>query len=131
MTGRIRLWSLIAPALFFGALLGAASANAQSVGLDEAVTSQGAVRPAVGFTAVQKSAIYNEILRQRAGPFSARIEANVGASVPRSARLAELPIGTGAGEASVLKYATVAGDVVIVDPIEMRVIGVIHGNVGP
>lgn len=131
MTGRIRLWSLIAPALLFGALLGAPSAHAQSVGLDEAVTSQGAVRPTLEFTPAQKSAIYNGILRQRAGAFSARIEPTVGASVPRSVRLGELPIGTGVAEASFLKYAMVADDVVIVDPIEMRVIGVIHGNIGP
>jgi hypothetical protein len=135
MAGRVRLWASIALALILsaplGAFLGAANADAQSVGAEEAVSSQGAVRPTAGFTPAQKSAIYNEILRQRARAFTARIEPTVGAPVPRSARLAELPAQTGLAGASVLKYAMVADDVVIVDAIEMRVIGVIHRNVGP
>lgn len=131
MTGRVWLWSLIVPALLLGGLLGAAGAHAQSAGIDEGVTSQGAVRPTIGFTQAQKTAIYNEILPQRAAAFNARIEPTVGASVPRSARLAELPDQTGVAEPAFLKYAMVADDVVIVDPIEMRVVGVIHGNAGP
>jgi hypothetical protein len=34
-------------------------------------------------------------------------------------------------DADVLKYATVERDVVVVDPIRMRVIDVIHSGAGP
>ncbi len=127
MPGWVRLWSLVVLALLFGA----ASASAQSVGADEAVTSQGAVTQTIGFTPAQKSAIYNEVVRQRVRASTARIELTVGAAVPRSVPLAELPGHTGLADATVLKYAMVADDVVVVDPITMHVVDVIHGDTGP
>jgi Protein of unknown function (DUF1236) len=127
MAGPIRFWPLVV----LSVLLGMPNANAQSAGTDEAVTSQGAVIPTVSFTAAQKNAIYNAIVRQRVRAATARIEPTVGAAVPRSVPLAELPGHTGLAESAFLKYAMVADDVVVVDPIEMRVVDVIHGNVGP
>ncbi len=131
MTGQARfcqarVWSLVVLAM----LLGMASATAQSAGADEGITPRGAVTPAIAFTPEQRSAIYNAVLRQRAQPATAQIEPTVGAVVPRSAQLAELPAQTGIVDADFLKYAMVADDVVVVDPIKMRVIDVIHGNVG-
>ena len=64
-------------------------------------------------------------------PPSTQIEATVGASVSRSVPLAELPDQTGLVDASFLRYAMVADDVVVVDPIRMRVVDVIHGHLRP
>jgi hypothetical protein len=70
-------------------------------------------------------------VRQRVRASPTQIEATVGASVSRSVPLAELPDQTGLTEASFLKYAMVADDVVVVDPIRMRVVDVIRGNFRP
>ena len=127
MTGWVRLPPFVVLTLF----LGTANAVAQSVGADEAITSQGAVTPTVGLTPAQKSAIYNAIVRQRVRASSTQIQATVGASVSRSVPLAELPDQTGLVDAAFLKYAMVADDVVVVDPIRMRVVDVIHGHIRP
>ena len=127
MTGWVRFSSFVALVW----LLGIASALAQSAGADEAITSQGTVTQAAGLTAAQKSAIYNAIVRQRMPATSTQIEATVGAPVSRSATLAEPPDQTGLADASFLKYAMVADDVVVVDPIRMRVVDVIRGNFRP
>lgn len=127
MTGWVRFSSFVALVW----LLGIASALAQSAGADEAITSQGTVTQAAGLTAAQKSAIYNAIVRQRVPVTSTQIEATVGAPVSRSVPLAELPDQTGLADASFLKYAMVADDVVVVDPIRMRVVDVIRGHLRP
>ena len=127
MTGWVRLPPFVVLTLF----LGTANAIAQSVGADEAITSQGTVTPTVGLTLAQKSAIYNAIVRQRVRASSTQIEATVGASVSRSVPLAELPDQTGLVDAAFLRYAMVADDVVVVDPIRMRVVDVIHGHIRP
>ncbi|MFY9694779.1 MAG: DUF1236 domain-containing protein [Xanthobacteraceae bacterium] len=126
MSGWVRLPPFVALASF----LGTVSAVAQSAGADEAITSRGAVTQTVGLTSAQKIAIYNAVLRQRARASSMRIEATVGAPVSRSVPLAELPDQTGIADMTLLKYAMVADDVVVVDPIRMRVVDVIHGNIG-
>jgi hypothetical protein len=127
MTGWVRLPPFVALTLF----LGTANALAQSAGADEAITSHGAVTQTVGLTPAQKSAIYNAIVRQRVRASSTQIEATVGASVSRSVPLAELPNQTGLVGATFLRYAMVADDVVVVDPIRMRVVDVIRGNFRP
>ncbi len=127
MTGWVRLPFFVALMLF----LGAANAVAQSAGADEAITSHGAVTQTVGLTPAQKSAIYNAAVRQRVRASSTQIEATVGAPVSRSVPLAELPGQTGTADVPLLKYAMVADDVVVVDPIRMRVVDVIHSNIGP
>jgi hypothetical protein len=127
MTGWVRL----PPFVVLTFLLGTASAGAQSISADEAITSHGAVTQSVGLTAAQKSAIYNAIVRQRVRATSMQIEAIVGAPVSRSVTLAELPDQTGLVDATFFKYAMVADDVVVVDPIRMRVVDVIRGNIRP
>ena len=127
MTGWVRLPPFIVLTLF----LGTANAIAQSAGADEAITSHGTVTQTVGLTLAQKSAIYNAIVRQRVRASSTQIEATVGAPVSPSARLAELPDQGGLVDATFLKYAMVADDVVVVDPIRMRVVEVIRGNIRP
>jgi len=127
MTGRI--W--LAPFIAFACIAGSAAALAQSVGADEAVTSYGAVTQKLGLTPAQKSAIYNAVLRQRVRPFTTRIEPTVGAPVSRTVELGNLPDQQGVIDAMFLKYAMVAGDVVVVDPVRMRVADVIHGNITP
>jgi hypothetical protein len=127
MTGWVRLPSFVV--LTF--LLGTANVVAQSAGTDEAITSQGTVTQTAGLTPAQKSAIYNAIVRQRMPTTSTQIEATVGAPVPRSVTLAELPDQAGLVDASFLRYAMVADDVVVVDPIRMRVVDVIRGNIRP
>ncbi|MGB6750912.1 MAG: DUF1236 domain-containing protein [Xanthobacteraceae bacterium] len=127
MTGWVRL----PPFVVLTLLLGTANAIAQSVGADEAITSHGAVTQTAGLTLAQKSAIYNAIVRQRVRASSTQIEATVGASVSRSVPLAELPDQTGLVDATFLRYAMVADDVVVVDPISMRVVDVIRGNIRP
>ena len=62
---------------------------------------------------------------------STQIQATVGASVSRSVPLAELPDQTGLVDAAFLRYAMVADDVVVVDPIRMRVVDIIHGHIRP
>ncbi len=87
MTGWVRLPPFIVLTLF----LGTANAIAQSVGADEAITSQGTVTQTVGLTLAQKSAIYNAIVRQRVRASSTQIEATVRVSA-RSSRLQSCPI---------------------------------------
>ena len=130
MTGRICLPRLIAAsvmaALLF--LLAPAAASAQTVGPDEAVNVRGNPPRQIRFTDAQKAAIYNAVLQQRVRN-SATIPVAVGASVSPVIELAELP-GQAMSEDSLamdLKYAMVEHDVVVVDPVRMRVVEVIHG----
>jgi len=126
MNGWVRLPPFIALTVF----LGTANAAAQSVGADEAITSHGAAIQTVGLTPAQKSAIYNAAVRQRVRASSMQIEATVGAPVSRAVPLAELPGQTGIADVMLLEYAMVADDVVVVDPVRMRVVDVIHSNIG-
>lgn len=108
------------------------SATAQSAGLDEAVGPDGAMAPTVSLTAAQRAAIYTAVMRQRVRSPGGAIAPIVGASVPPSATLRDIPVGVGTAEqAGDLKYAMVADDVVVVDPIRMRVVDVIHSGGRP
>lgn len=118
-------------------LFGASAARAQSAGAVEAVGPDGAVVQSVvqptALTPVQRSALYNTArhgnIQANAGEFSA----TVGAIVPPSLALGNLPDAPmlGGDSDGVLKYAMVGGDVVVVDPIGMRVVDVIHRGAGP
>jgi hypothetical protein len=120
--------------------LSAAGAFAQSAGPDEIVNAGGVVSPQLGLTEAQKTAIYNAVLRQhaRGAPgMPGTVPPTVGAPVSPTAELAALP-SQAADVASVddtaekdLKYAMVEDDLVVVDPVKMRVIEVIHGNTRP
>jgi len=131
MTGIARLCALTLTALVL--LAGNHSGLAQTAGPDEAVKPNGAVTQKLALTAAQKNAIYNAIIGQRVRPAAARISVAVGAAVPPSVELAELPDPalTHGASASLLKYAMVGNDVVVIDPIEMRVVDVIHDDARP
>jgi len=123
------------PLLFLVTLIlgiGTGRACAQSPGIDEAVGPNGIATQQLTLTPVQRSTIYNAVMRQGVAAFSRTITAAIGAPVPPSADLLDLPGQSAAGEnGGFLKYAMVDGDVVVVDPIAMRVVDVIHSGAGP
>jgi hypothetical protein len=113
--------------------LGPPSALAQSAGSDEAVQPNGTVAQSLALTAGQRSAIYNIVIRERAKPHADQISVAVGAPVPPTIDLADLPDQATANNPSTafLKYAMVHGDVVVVDPVAMRVVDVIGNGAKP
>jgi hypothetical protein len=113
--------------------VGTTAASAQSAIPDEAVKPNGAVEQNLALTAAQRNAIYNAVIRQRVRPAAERVLATVGSSVPPSIELLDLPTLAIADDSSaaLLKYAMVESDIVVVDPISMRVVDVIHGGVTP
>jgi hypothetical protein len=119
---------------------GAKAALAQSAELDEAVGPHGAVLQKHALTPGQKNAIYNAISRQKLRSPADRIAAAVDAPVPPSAELLDWPdlpdqaardIVLDVSSPAVLKYAFVENQVVVVDPIAMRVVDVIRGSARP
>jgi hypothetical protein len=120
---------------FLAALLCAAAAGgaaAQSVGADEAVGPGGTVTLNLTLTPVQRRAVYNAVVQQRVQASGRTIVAAIGALVPPSAALRDLPDqAAGIADGGFLKYAMVENDVVLVDPITMRVVDVIHGRLHP
>lgn len=110
-----------------------APALAQSAITDEAVAPNGTVTQKLAFTQGQKHAIYNAIARQKTKAPADRIAAAVGAPVPPSAALSALPDEVGGDPvwSANLKYAFVENQVVVVDPLAMRVVDVIRGGVRP
>jgi hypothetical protein len=117
-------------AALLGLFFGVVPALAQSAGPDEAIQPDGTVRQNLALTAGQRSAIYNIVIRERARP-RAEIPAAVGAPVPPFAELGDLPDAASAGAPTILKYAMVANDVVVVDPVAMRVVDVIRTGAKP
>jgi hypothetical protein len=119
------------PLFAFLVQLGAmCAAAAQTAAPEEAIGANGGITQKLSLTPAQKNAIYNAVMRQKVPTSSRGITAVVGAPVLPSVTLADLPISAVMDDtvAGVLKYATVEGDVVVVDPIRMRVIDVIHGG---
>jgi uncharacterized protein DUF1236 len=126
MTGRIALpISMLAALLTLTARLPPAAA--QAVGADEAHGAPARLTPHAALSPAQKRAIYTAVLRQRLRTSAADIPLTVGATVPRSTVLLALPDAAQGDDLSVLKYATVDDNVVVVDPISMRVIDIIRG----
>jgi hypothetical protein len=120
--------------LFLASLVlsvGSGQACAQSSALDETAGPDG-VTQNLQLTPIQKSAIYNAVMQERVRGSSARIAARIGAPVPPSAELYDLPdqAGLGAGDGGTLKYAMVEGNIVVVDPLSMRVVDVIGQGAG-
>jgi Protein of unknown function (DUF1236) len=120
-------------AALLGLFFGIAPALAQSAGPDEAVQPNGTVRQTVALTAGQRSAIYNIVIRERAKPHADQIIVTVGAPVPPTIDLVDLPDQATVNNpsAALLKYAMVHGDVVVVDPVAMRVVDVIRNGAKP
>jgi hypothetical protein len=125
----VRVSSLVLTLL----LCGAAGAAAQMAGPDEAIGASGHITQKLALSAVQKSAIYNAAVRQKVPPASRGITPIVGSPVLPSVPLFDLPSAANleAAEIRFLKYAMVENDVVVVDPIRMRVVDVIHGGATP
>ena len=141
-----RLSLLFLGGLIFGGLIlsiGASEARAQSAALDETAGPDG-VTQNLQLSPVQKNAIYNAVMQQHMPSSSGRIAATrIGSPVPPSTPLYDLPdqaaLGAGLGAGfgaelnpelgadtdTPLKYAMVGGDIVVVDPISMRVVDVI------
>jgi hypothetical protein len=117
----------------FGLIFGIAPALAQSGGLDEAVQPNGTVGQILALTAGQRSAIYNIVIRERAKPHADQMSVAVGAPVPPTIELVDLPDQATADNpsAAFLKYAMVHSDVVVVDPVAMRVVDVIRNGAKP
>jgi hypothetical protein len=129
MSGRTVLPTSLVAALLALWAMTTPQAAAQAVGADEAPGAAGARPPShTALTSVQKRAIYAAVSRQRLRTSAADIPLTVGATVPRSAVLLTLPDGDLSTQA--LKYATVDDNVVLVDPISMRVIDIIR-SIGP
>jgi hypothetical protein len=128
MTGRIALPISLAAALL--ALAGTMpQAGAQALGPDEAHGTAACPVPQIVLGSAQKPAIYSAVAAQRLRTSAGEIPLIVGAAVPRSAVLLTLPDEVGRDDSPVqyLKYATVDDNVVLVDPISMRVIDIIRG----
>ena len=100
---------------------------------DEAIQPDGTLRQNLALTAGQRSAIYNIVIRQRAKPHADPMSIAVGAPVPPTIDLVDLPDQATVNNPStaLLKYAMVHGDVVVVDPVAMRVVDVIRNGVKP
>lgn len=125
MTGRICIPPLVAVAV----MLGSTGAIAQNAGPDEAVNSRGAVSQRLALTPAQRSAVYDAVSRQRTRVSTTLIQPVIGTPVAPSVRLSELPdAARDEPWARFLKYAMVEGDVVMVDPVTMRVVDVIRGS---
>jgi hypothetical protein len=123
----------LSAAALLGLFFGVAPALAQSAGPDEAIQPNGTVRQNLALTAGQRSAIYNIVIRQRAKPHADQISVAVGAPVPPTIDLVDLPDQATADNpsAALLKYAMVHGDVVVVDPVAMRIVDVIRNGAKP
>lgn len=132
MTAKLRLVGLA----LLASLPGITSVAAQSFSPDEAVGPPGSVSQQTVLSPQQRRAIYEAVMRQTVRFAGPSVEAVVGAPVPPSLLLHDLPDSpTGNsdqaaddGNVRVLKYAMVADDVVVIDPIAMRVVDVIHRN---
>jgi hypothetical protein len=121
-------------AALLGLLFGIAPALAQSAGAIETVQPNGSVTQTLALTAGQRTAIYNIVIRERAKPHAEQqIAVAVGAPVPPTIDLVDLPDQATADNpsAALLKYAMVHGDVVVVDPVAMRVVDVIRNGAKP
>ena len=120
-------------AALLGLFFSVAAALAQSAGPDEAIQPDGTLRQNLALTAGQRSAIYNIVIRQRAKPHADQMSIAVGAPVPPTIDLVDLPDQATADNpsAALLKYAMVHGDVVVVDPVAMRVVDVIRNGAKP
>jgi hypothetical protein len=132
--GSIRILPIAALIFFLG---GESGAFAQSIGPDESpgrdavAALEGAMAQAPSLTASQKSALYQAARRQGTRAPAIGIEPTVGASVSPAAELSSLPDQAGIDDTAALKYAMVEGDVVVIDPVRMRVVDIIRGSMRP
>ena len=129
MTARLRLPAMI----LLASLSGIRGAVAQAIGPDEAVAPSGSLGQQTVLSPQQRRAVYEAVARQRVRSAGPSIAAVVGAPVPPALMLHDMPGQlsdadqvAGNSDVRLLKYAMVDDDVVVVDPIAMRVVDVIH-----
>ena len=113
-------------------VLGGGQSLAQAIGTEEAVKADGTVNQVLALTPAQRHAIYDVVIHYRVHASPTEIPVAVGAVVPQSVELGDLPDDAAADnpQAILLKYAIVTDAVVVVDPITMRVVAVINDNAG-
>jgi hypothetical protein len=121
----------LTPLVFLVFLSGTGIAFGQSAVPEDVIDANGVLQPVPSLTTAQKGAIYNAVLAQRLRTSTTEIPKSIGAPVPPSAALADLPGEIDADNPALLKYAMVEGDVVVVDSVRMRVVDVIHGGPRP
>jgi hypothetical protein len=133
MRNPIPLAATLASLAILTLIVGTAAAAAQTAAADEAIEPHGGVVQTLALTPAQKNAIYNAVFPQRLRPVGVQLAAAVGAPVPPSVELLALPDEAVAGNpwATLLKYAMVDGDIVVVDPVSMRVVDVLRGRAKP
>jgi Protein of unknown function (DUF1236) len=114
---------LLASAVFVAGLAGAA---AQTSGIEEEASERG-VAPKLALTPAQRSAIYQEVHKDKSKVAPSRFAAHVGADVPPMIELYTLPddILANNPETKLYKFTKVDDQIVLVDPTKMRVIAVI------
>lgn len=108
------------------AITGAVTAAAQNSSIDETVASHG-LAPKLELTPAQRSAIYQEVHKDKSKLAPSRFATNVGDEVPPMIELYMLPddILAANPETKYYKYTRVDDRIVLVDPTKMRVIAVI------
>jgi hypothetical protein len=129
MTVRL-LVSLGLIALLAGSI---SQASAQNFGPDEGPSSAIPSAGVIMLTPAQRTTLYESVRRHGMQSSGLAIVPRVGSPVPPSVTLADLPdsFAVDSSGTGLLKYAMVDGDVVIVDPISMRVVDVIHRGATP
>jgi hypothetical protein len=108
------------------AITGALTAGAQTGSIDDTVTANG-VATKLELTPAQRSAIYQEVRKDRSKVAPSRFATNVGADVPPMIELYTLPDNILASNpvTKFYKFTRVDDQVVLVDPLHMRVVAVI------
>jgi hypothetical protein len=107
-------------------------AVAQSRDIEESVTANGVTPSSLQLTAAQKSAIYQEVHKDRSKVEPSAFATDVGAEVPPMIELYSLPddILATTPETKLYKFTRVDDRIVLVDPTEMRVVAVIGPKSG-
>lgn len=134
MTQNLRRPTLLLCASLLGASFFAASgAQAQSIAPNEAVGPGGTVGQSLQLSPVETSAIRNTAAAQHPHATTRGLTAVVGAPVPPTLSLSDLPdqVVSDSEGGAVLKYAMLEDEIVVVDPITMRVVDVIRRGVQP
>jgi hypothetical protein len=119
---------LLCASVVCASFLAADGARAQSVAPDETVGPDGTIAQKLQFSPVERSAILNSAAAQRVHGANRGVTAAIGAPVPPTLPLRDLPdqAAVGAEGGPVLKYAMMEDEIVVVDPIRMRVVDVIR-----
>ena len=125
---RVTIFMLIAA---LPAFIGAGMAAAQSNDVEDTVNA-GGVAPKLDLTPAQRSAIYQEVNKDRSKVAPTRFATNVGAEVPPMIELYALPDNILASNPAtkLFKFTRVGDQVVLVDPTKMRVVAVIGPSPG-